>query len=268
MTDNRLSIRIGGKGEDIDAQALLVVLEETVALLRDLDSRMNDGQHTVRWMIESASKNSPFQGGLRGDVMAAASGGHAMPITDELIASFSELEIGAGRPKYFTDAMLDRAKRISGVVGKRVSNVTYTHGSAKPVSVTGFTAANAVKYQMPDAYSAYGEIEGRLDQITSHEERTEFCIYDPLTKRAIACEFDPDDLKAVLEAMNKRVRVSGLVVYKRKDHEPRRVRVDHWRTMTADADIPTIQAVHDLRIDLTRGRPSEEVIRALRVFNA
>jgi hypothetical protein len=265
MSDNNISVRVGGRGEDIDAQALLAVLEETVALLRDLDSRMNDGRHTVRWVVATASKNSPFDAGLRGE-MLSKSAGAAMPIVDELIASFDALENGSGRPRHFTDAMLDRAKRISNNVGKKISNVTYRHGNAKLISVTGFTGANAIKYQMPDVYTAHGELEGRLDQITSHEDRTEFCIYDTLTKRAVVCEFEPEELRAVLDAMNKRVRVNGLVTYRRKGHEPKRVRVEHWRPISGD--VPTIQAVHEARIDLTRGRPSEEVIRALRSFNA
>lgn len=264
MSDNRLLVRIGGRGEDIDAQALLTILEETILLLRELDSRMNDGQHTVRWLLASASKNSPLESGFRGEPISS-SFGSPLPIACELIRSFDELERGVGRPTYFSDSMLDRATRISRTVGKRVSGVSYRNGADKTVSVTGFMAANAIKYQLPDTYTLHGELEGRLDQITAHGDRNEFCIYDPLTHRPIACEFDPGELDLVLEAMNARVRVTGLITYRRKGHEARKVRVHHWQPITSAT---TLKEVHAARIDLTRGRPAAEVISALRAANA
>lgn len=263
MSDNKLSVRIGGRDEDIDAQALLTILEETIALLRDLDARMNNGEHTVRWVLATASKNSPLDSGFRGEPISKSV--TPLPIAAELLSSFDELERGTGRPRYFTDPMLDRATRISKTAGKRIGLLSYRNGTNKFVSVTAFMAANALKYQLPDTYVSHGEIEGRLDQITAHGERTEFCIYDPLTKRPIACEFEPEDLDRVLKAMNARVRVTGLITYRRKGHEPKKVRVEHWRELAVP---PSIEELHAARIDLTRGRPAGDVIRALRMANA
>ena len=264
MSDNRLSVRIGGRDEDIDAQALITILEETIALLRDLDARMNEGRHTVRWLLASASKNSPLESGFRGEPISS-SNGPLLPIASVLISSLDELERGVGRPEYFSDAMLDRATRISRTVGRRVGGVSYRNGLDKTVAVTGFTAANAIKYQLPDTYTSHGELEGRLDQITAHGDRNEFCIYDPLTKRPIACEFEPEDLDRVLKAMKARVRVTGLITYRRKGHEARKVRVHHWREI---APAISLAEVHAAGIDLTRGRPAADVIHALRAANA
>lgn len=260
---NRLSIRVGGRGEDVDALSFLAVVSETVRLLQDLDAEMSGGHSALTWFLSGASKNSPAVVRFDGRVNRGRPVQHK--VTEEFITSMEALESGACRPRYFTDAMLDRAKRIATPVGGKLSSLTFFEVDSKPLSVSLQLAANADKFHMPDKYTEYSELEGYLGQLTAHDEHYEFCIYDSLTNRAIKCEFDPAEFEAVRDTMRRKVLVSGLVTYRRKDDAPISVKVDDWSQLPAG--IP-IEQIHVLNLDLSRGRPSEEVIRALRAFDA
>lgn len=261
---NKLSIRIGGKDEDIDALSFLGVVTETVRLLQDLDSEMSGGSPSLSWFLSGASKNSPVQCDFAGRTKRGNHASHG--VTDEFLASMEALETGSRRPRFFTDSMLDRAKRIASPVSTKISSLVYFGDHhIKPLSVSLQLAANADKFHMPDRYSEYSELEGYLGQLTAHDEHYEFCIFDSLTNNAIKCEFDPADFESVRDAMRTKVVVSGLVTYKRKDHSPVLVKVDDWRPLPTSVPI---ESLHALNINLTRGRPSEDVIRALRAFDA
>lgn len=260
---NRLTIKIGGKDEDVDASSFLTVVSETIRLLQDLDAEMTGGSPSVNWVLSGASKNSPALFQFEG---RSKRGRDRVEVTGEFVASMIALEAGANRPRYFTDSMLDRAKRISSPVGSKLSSLAYFEDASLHVaSVTLRTAANADRFHLSERYTEYGELEGSLGQLTAHDEQYEFCIYDSLTNRAIKCEFDPADFDRVREAMRRKVLVSGLITYRRKDHTAVGVKVDSWGVTRPSV---SIEELHAARIDLTRGRTSEDVVRTLRAFNA
>lgn len=260
---NKLSIRIGGRDEDIDATAFLTIIAESVHLLKELDAQMGDGRKSLTWVLSSASKNSPAMVEFTGRPRRGA-----MPpdVAAEFVKSMEALETGSHRPRYFTDGMLERSKRIASPVGTRVSKLLFGDDQQDLIAVSAQLGANADKLHLPERYTEYGELEGQLGQLTAHDENYEFVIYDPLTDRPIKCDFEPEDFDRVRDAMRRKVVVSGLVTYRRKDHAPLSVRVNGWRPLYGDP--PSIKEVHSLSLDLTAGRESEDVIRDLRRFDA
>lgn len=265
MKDNELSITIGGRDENVDARATLEVLAETIALLRDIEAKQLDGRAKFKWVISQASKNSPLN-----LTMSGAPGhdrGSMVQVVELFLSCLGLLESGKSPPDWFDSPMLDRAKRIVKRIGHDISSVVYA-GKSATLKITQRLAASVDMFQLPDKYREYGELEGRLGQITAHGEAHEFCIYDPLTNRKIHCEFPLEEFSRVRDALTKRARVSGLVLFRRNDDAPLNVEVENWSIIPEDEELPSIEHIHELRINATRGRPSEEIIAELRRYNA
>lgn len=265
MKENELSIEIDGRDENVDARAAVEVLSETVALLREIEAKQLDGHANFKWSISQATKNSPFKLVLAGAV------GHERDSTVQVVGLFMDgmgaLEAGTSLPDWFDGQMLGRAKRIVKRIGHDISSLVYG-GRRITLKVTQRVAANADIHQLPEKYREHGELEGRLGQITAYGDEHEFCIFDPLTNRKIHCVFPLDELDRVRDALTKRARVSGAITYRRKDDAPLTVDVESWTTLPEDSELPSIEYIHSLGIDATRGRASEDVIADLRRQNA
>ncbi len=267
MKKNELTITMDSRGDDIDALAALEVLSETISLLRDVEkARLGGAKAEHRWYISNATKTNPFE--LTIDGVVSHERGSALDPVSDFLGGLKFLESGSGRPELFSDAMLDRVKKICNRVGKNLAALVFRDSKAHVFTVTHKLAIAAAAFELPEFYTEYGELDGALGQLTAHGDTHDFCIYDDLTNKKIHCEFDPADFNRVKEALRKRVRVSGRIEHKRRDHSPQKVFVDHWGTLPDEDDLPSIESVHAMKFDLTRGRPSEEVIADLRRLNA
>jgi len=265
MKDNELTIAIGGRDENVDAHAALEVLSETIALLHDIEAKQLGGRAHFKWTISQASKNSPLNLTMFGAL--GHDRGSMVQVVELFLSGLGLLESGNSQPSWFDDPMLDRAKRIVKRIGRDISSLVYV-GKSATLKVTQRISAHVDMYQLPEKYSEHGELEGRLGQVTAYQDVHEYCIFDPLTDRKIHCEFPMEELQRVRDALTKRVRVSGIVAYRRKDHSPQSIAVENWVTLPEDNELPTIEQIHALQIDATRGRPSEDVIADLRRHNA
>lgn len=257
---NKLTVTIGGLDETVDARAALSVLLETIALLKDIESAVL-GKSLVHWAIAHAVMNSPLT--LTIESSRSKKWSPSLDVTSEFTKAFRILESSKDRPSFFTDAMLSRARSIAKPVGASISTLSFSD-TDKFVCVTQTTVAHVEQLRFSDAYKSHGDIEGRLGQITAHEDSHEFAIYDPVSNHKTICIFPELDLVRVRGALKKRVRVNGEVSYKRKDDLPQRVMVESWETLPEDYELPTIEELHALKIDLTFGKSSEDVVADLR----
>lgn len=265
MEKNVLTITLDSKGADVDALSTVEVLHETLSLLREIEEVRLDGKAQHRWLISHATKSNPLEVSI-GGALAHDRGTTLDPIAD-FLEGMTALAHGL-RPEAFTDQMLGRAKKIARRVGSGLASVSYRDARSHVVSVSRKLGATAESLQLPSEYSELGELEGVLGQVTSYGDDHEFCIYDSLTGKKIHCDFSPDDFERVRAALKRRVRVSGKIKYKRDDDSPQRVSVDTWSALPEDKDLPSIEDLHAMKMDFTRGRPSEEVIAELRRVDA
>lgn len=265
MVENKISIVIGGKDENVDARASLELLVEAIALLGDIEAQQLGARARLRWTFTSASKNSPLRLEILG--ITPHERGSAIPVAKLFLEGMDALENSGPIPSWLDAEMMGRAKRIVRRIGTEISSLTF--GSPERiVRVTQRVAANADLFRLPEKYSEFSEHEGVLGQITAHEQAREFCIFDPITNRKIHCVFPIEDLGRVRDALTRRVFVSGLTTYRRKDDLPLSIQVDDWSVLRSDSELPSLDEIHAMGVDLTKGRRSEDVIADLRRLDA
>lgn len=260
MTQNVLTITIAGKDADIDVRAFLSVVKNAVSILTDLDH--DNGDDALRWVVIEASKQSPLKMRMAG--VERGGGSTKRGVVATFLTGLRALESGERRPPEFTDSMMDRALYMVRPLNNNVASVVFSDEDTEPVSITQHVAANVSRFRLPDTYVEYGELEGALDQISAHATPYEFCIFDPLTDRPIPCSFDTEDFENVRDALKARIRVNGLITYKRSTDTPKSVTVDDWMILPKDGELVSIEQLHAASISLTHGRKSEEVIAELR----
>lgn len=266
MTDNVLTVTIAGRAEDIEVSAFLTIVKNTVALLRDIEAQKSRGAPRLRWLVTSLSKSSPAKLRMAGvDEHPRGGGGSGLPVVESFLEGMKLLESGARRPEEFTDIMLERATNIVRPLNSSVARLIFSDDQATDVvPVSQHIAANVDRFRLPDRYSEYGEVEGTLDALHVHKPPYEFFIYDPLTDHKTACHFDPDDFEAIRAHVKERIRVNGLITYRRRDDVPISVLVDDWLPIPRDENLPSIEDLHAAGINITGSRKSEDVIAELR----
>lgn len=262
MSENILTITIAGKDEDIDVRAFLSVVKNAVSILTDLDETSAPDSSRLKWVVTHVSKSSPLKMRMAG--IERGGGSTYRGVVDKFLAGMRSLESGEYKPAEFTDTMMDRALSIVRPLNNSVASVVFSDESSEPIAVTQHVAANVNRFRLPDTYAEFSELEGELGQISVHKAPYQFCIYDPLTDKGIPCVFDTEDLEKVRDALKERIRVTGLITYKRSTDSPMLVAVDDWIRLPKDGELVSIEQLHAAGISLTHGRKSEEVIADLR----
>jgi len=118
-------------------------------------------------------------------------------------------------------------------------------------------------YNRPTHYTAQTELRGRLEQVTVYGGRSEFQIYDPVTGKGTPCHFSAQDAERVGALITHRIAVVGLATYNRDD-ELVSVQVQECRSLREDSELPQIEDLHDLDIQISGDQSSEDFIRGLR----
>lgn len=265
MSENVLTITIAGRDEDIDVRAFLSVVKNAVSILSDLDRTSVADSSRLNWVVTHVSKSSPLKMRMAG--VERGGGSTYRGVVGKFLAGMRSLESGEHRPEDFTDTMMDRALNIVRPLNNSVASVVFSDEDTEPVAVTQHVAANVSRFRLPDTYAEFSELEGELGQISAHKAPYQFCIYDPLTDKGIPCVFDEEDFENVRDALKERIRVTGLVTYKRNTDSPTLVLVDDWLKLPKGDELVSIEQLHAADISLTHGRKSEEVIAELRRVN-
>lgn len=152
----------------------------------------------------------------------------------------------AERPKYFTDAALNRARDLATLTDSNLTMaaVKAAPSTGKPLSLLPVIAQNVTSI-LASHIKDYGSIEGRLEMI-SLRNGPHFTIYDALTDKGIQCHIPTDKLDEVWQSFGKRIAVSGLIRYRRTSGEPLSIEVEELRTFPDRSRLPTANDVYGI----------------------
>ena len=249
MMSDSLKIILHGTGGDLSAKAFLKVVRETLWALEELADDTSKGI----WLIGELSRENPAS------IELIKQDAHA-PEARLFVEGIRQLETGGKRPERFSDNALGHVKKMTGVLYEGVSSLVFTNGTENPVRISQVAAATIDKVSLPPNYTAYTELEGRLEAINVHGS-AQFWIYDPITNDAIQCRFDSKDAELLGSKLMHRIRVTGSATFNRK-HAPTKINVDKWEEIGTDS-ISTAE-LHSFGLKVDDDRASEDIIRYLR----
>jgi hypothetical protein len=164
--------------------------------------------------------------------------GHVVPDGLRLVS------VGAERPPFFTDDVLDSTHRLASLSG-RLPGMAVKNGHAGE-TLTLQVARNAEAIIDRDVMTEIGTVEGRLEGINLHRRHRVFAVYDALTDQRVECRFAHRiTLDEVREALARRVAVHGAIRY-RSDRRIQHVMAHRLEVFPNDEDLPTFADVRGI----------------------
>lgn len=259
MGDTSITLRLVGEPEDVPASAFLEAIYRFLNTLDEIDIVLSARPRgSLRWRIAQLSSSSPTI------TLAPESIVDDLDVSAEVIEAavdgFETIEKESVRPQYFSDAALDNAARLVGVIGRGINRIDISAPRRPQIKITQRLAAN-VDEVIGGTEKALGTIEGTIEMVTIHERR-QFNLYDALTHQAIACYFHPEMFESVKEALGKRVGVYGEIRTTRTG-EIRSITAKEVNVFPSREELPQTDDIVGILPEMTHGLEIEEYIKRL-----
>lgn len=113
--------------------------------------------------------------------------------------------------------------------------------------------------------TSIGGMKGRLKYMDIHKDnRQVFRIYPWTGPEMVECIFPPGMRKDAIDAINRKVRVRGKLIYAAKSKFPKTIMVEEIEKLAEDADLPQLGDLLGIAPGITGDISSEEYVRRLR----
>jgi len=243
--DDRLTITLTGEEEFIEVAPFLSVVENTVAILREIDIAISDTHKMMTdWRIGAVSLNSP----LAFTVVADSRANQVQmgrQILDVCLSGFRQIEAGTKcTPAYFTEEALERAKKVVSTLNNGIARIAISTPWGKPFVASQHMAATIDKL-LPKEHDELGTLEGKLETLSVHGNLS-FAIWDVMTGARIECRFPENMLAEAHEAFTHRVAVYGKVRYSRTG-KPKTISVQELKRLRSQGELMQAKDLETLR---------------------
>lgn len=247
-----LSVKIAGKFDDnITADSLIVAMREMIGILKELDP-----ENTLVWKLKDASLNSPLSLTFAASPRSADRDWRS-DVSRIYLTLFRRLDQGEIAEAPSARAIL-HAKKLVDILNDGVSRITFSAPGAESVTPTQRVQATVDEFKAAhrETYRDFTTLEGELRTV-SVDGGSKFFIRDRATATRTECIIPHDQLDSAKQALEKRVSVTGRVLY--KNGKPIKIDVESFEMMPDRSSLPQF---NDIRgIDPTGGLDSVEFIR-------
>ena len=261
MANSEIKLTLEGKEEDsghLDIKAFLKELGMIQAALAQIDKmvRPND-QASVRFLIADLSHSSPVAVGLM-----PRHQGLGPDYSAEVVSMFSETIRGASSgniPESLDHSLLEKFMRL-GKDNSFTKEEIQVSGEAFRIDKS--FSQNIVK-ALDRNEECWGSIEGPLEAINVHGKQHHFVIYPEVGPTKIRCTFPEPLHDHVIANIEKRLLVSGKMLYRRNASFPHEIIVESFDVLPDDEDLPTFDDLRGIVKD-DDSRLAEDIIREQR----
>lgn len=269
MADDRITIKLGSLRNDVDAEAFVEAMRDTLACFHELNKAASQyGSVNLEWRITDAGRNSPLFATLH-PVSTAKDNGHYGPrVIDAFVSGVQSLESGDDPPPLWNEAALRLVAALGRTRVRGITSIDFITQSRKvsaTKAVIKHASQAAVRLELErekrtGKYTDYGTLEGVLRDLMGSTDR--LVLEDELTGDTTSCYFTGEEHdKQARQAWKGRVAVTGEITYDRATGSPVKMKVDEIRQLRDRSALPQLES---FGIDLTGGVDSADLIRALR----
>ena len=263
----KLTVQIVGDGPD-DAVRLTSFIDQMEAIkdaLRQTERVLYGSEGSVFYRITGLSKNSPAT-----ITIEAVSAVERRDNSDAIVSQFfeyldhlSEGEVVKRRPELDLPA-LEAYKKIAPSKKRHISRLVV--GDEKDEFLLDEIFATKVADVIGPDEISLGEVVGTLEVLNLHN-KMRFEIYPTSSAPKVVCNFASDLKSEVIAAIDRYVRVHGVLRFKRWAIHPHAVDVQRIEAFPPEDDLPTLDALKGIAPDLTGGELPENFLRRLRDEN-
>jgi hypothetical protein len=268
-----LRIDIAGNPKSVPYRSFLDVANNSLAILGDLDPKFSHrSSGNTEWYMNDLRVN----GALRIEVYSRVRITRrkvledvSRQVADSFVHGFGTLEKQGRSPEFFTYYGLDRAEKMTRVIGTQGARaiVAQVLEEEAEVEITETSVRN-LRELIPESYKAMGSVDGTLEAISIHN-RTKpiFVVYESMFGKAVTCRFSGLDIMGkVKESLGKRVRVRGMISRNSRS-EPRQVMLftpHDLQVYGDDLKILPFKSLGGSDPDFTGDLTTEEFIKEIR----
>jgi hypothetical protein len=269
---DHITISLDGVGGEIDADAFLALLADTIGTLKQINAEVSEfGTANISWRIVGAGMSSPLFATLRGQQESMDETPYVGRVIGAFVDGVNSLETVDTCPKYFNKKSLRLTNEMARAFALGVRRIEFSVNGTT-AAVTKKTAENAataiLKLEHEESrragrYIEYGTIEGHLSDLSELSGRDKLVIIDALTRYKTPCYFRAQGIEMTARyAWKKRVAVTGEITVDRSTGLPVEVRVEEITILRERDELPQIENLYGLNI--TGGIESSEYVRGLR----
>lgn len=275
MPDNSITIRLTSLANDVDAEAFLQVLRDSLEALRELNREASElGSANLEWKIHAAGLNSPLFATLIAVDPVKKSLGDELGsrVTSAFVAGLMALDLVASPPPLFNETSLKIVSNLTRSYARGVVKIEYETQSlaviaSKSVAQHAGEAARRIeldRVKSTGKYTEYGTVEGHLKGVEAQAAgRDKIVLVDRLTGQELRCYFrSPEIERKVRDNWKRRVAITGEITIDRFSGEPVEMQVDDLVGLRGRDELPQLEDLQG--INITDGIESSEYVRGLR----
>ena len=241
----------------------LFQLDALKQVLSSTESFVSGKKAVINWQIVNLSHSSPTQIVLQ----PVDTQPELADMTVEKIFDCFKVFSGEKRPWFpLSREVVESYKGFSNKIREGVLKVNLRSGTYA-VEVDDYVKSEefSVVFStiLPET-KAIGVVEGRLEYVNIHGTQNLFRIYPSIGPKRVDCLFPSDKIEEAREALNRRVRVSGELMYPEGSDFPKTVKVESIELLPVDDELPSLMDLRGIAPDLTDDLSSEEFVRSLR----
>jgi hypothetical protein len=257
MPPSEVRLIFGTREGETPAREFVRAFDSWLSLLREIDRAISqEPQATLRWVIADLGLGSPATVTLR-PIPPERAPDVGPAVAEAYIGGMAQLEEGGARPKWFTDAALEAARKLA-TVSLNGDRLVRTQACGRTVTITERVSASA--RELVQTYTGWDSVEGRLEMVTLHG-RSQFRVYTDIEGVGVLCDFPDNLLDTVKQALGQRVSVSGRVYVKREGgKQVTRLRADAVRVFHPPESLPKPADLEGVAPGFTGGLRSEDYV--------
>lgn len=251
-----ISFYLQDKGVRVPASVFLDGAKKLLSILENIEAATFKGSRALTWEICELKAGSAYVG------LAAVPHGKVpysgKDVADNFLNGLAMLEKEV-RPPDWTDSLLRLTSDLASLSRDRRMVI---RSSNKTSEVTPRLVASAGKL-LESTVESLGSVEGTLKMIST-AKGTRVNIYDAITDRPVVCYIDGGMIPKAAKAINRRVSVSGLIIYDDRGY-PRSIRqIVEFTVFPPDTELPTVDDLLSSDLDLAGGLTLEAFLEKRR----
>lgn len=256
-----LQLKIQGTPRTISSKAFIKALEQWNAVLQDIDTAISGIKSgSLNWIIEDLSIGSLSVTSYAQSIIPGED--NAYQVIHNTMNGLNILEETGATPPYLSVNGIRHAGNLLALIGKYGITGYQLSDTQKIVNLTAKASVN-IQQLLPERFVSYGSIEGRMEAINIHLKDNRFIVYHNISRKAVTCSFQSDQLEEIKILLGKSVIVTGETFHNVRN-EPVRIQVERIRLLSDPTTLPTITQMFGSMPSLPDGQTSDEFIRSIR----
>ncbi|CAB3627291.1 Uncharacterised protein [Achromobacter sp. 2789STDY5608633] len=264
MKSSKFKITMKGEeaGDSLRLSDLIDQLNALKQTLNQIDMSVSGSRApSLYYRVTKITMNSPATFEL--EAVSKTSGpSYARRVVSRLDRDIRKV-ISGKRPTGASLDLMESYGSLSGPLRKHVAEVILQFDSGQPIDLPRNLNVRVDEILGPDQVEE-GSVVGSLDVIDVHNQRNYFKVYPIVGPRSVKCFFPSGMLAEALAGINRSVRISGQLHFKKAEKHPHLIKVRSIEVLPERSEVPSLSSLRGLAPGACEGMKSEDYVNKVR----